>query len=399
MMMTARTHPDHFVWLTSDEAAPYLDLAALELTADPTSLVRLTSKLRKNLSAEQVHLVLEQVGLRRRAKEKFASAERMFFTPKLLMQASDEVIAAYKAVRLPVGGEFADLCCGIGGDLLALAGQGSCVGVDRDESLVHLAQRNCEVTGRGGGRAMVADAATFPVQDFAAWHIDPDRRPSGKRTTQVELYEPPLEVLESLLAKNPHAAIKCAPAAEVPAEWEGSAEREWLETRGECRQQVAWFGSLARLPSEKAATIVDAAHGPRTVQGRGEGPVPVAEKIGRYVFEPAAAVLAARLTHVLCETHRLAAVSGKAMYLTGDSLVQDSALAGFEVLDVLPLDERQLKAWLRERRIGRLEVKKRGCDVEPDKLRKRLGGQGVEAATLLICPRAGKIQAIVARRL
>ena len=396
--MTAKTPPDPFVWLTSQEAAPYIRLAA-ELTADPSSLVRLTANLRKSLSAEQAHLVLEQIELRRRAKEKFAAAETMFFAPKALMQASDEVIAAYKAARFPVGGVFADLCCGIGGDLLALAEQGICVGVDRDATLVHLAQRNCDVTGRVGGRAVVADAATFPVQDFAAWHIDPDRRPSGKRTTQVDFYEPPREVLEELLTKNPQAAIKLAPAAEVPVHWEQAAEREWLESRGECRQQVAWFGALARQPGEKAATIVDSRGSPRTVRGRGEGPVPIAKNIGRYVYEPAAAVLAARLTQVLCDEHKIAAVSSKAMYLAGDSLVKDFALAGFEVLDVLPLDERLLKAWLRQRGIGRLEVKKRGCDVEPEKLRKRLGGEGDEAASLLVCPLGEKVHAIVAQRM
>ncbi|MFN0017896.1 MAG: THUMP-like domain-containing protein, partial [Pirellulaceae bacterium] len=389
-------NPDPLVWLTSDAALPYLDVASRELKAD--SLVRLTAKLRKTLSAEQVHLVLEQVDLRRRAAEKFSAAEQMFFTPKSLMQASDETIAACKAARFSKGGSFADLCCGIGGDLLALAGKGTCVGVDLDAGLVHLAQRNCEVTGRAGGRAIVAGAATFPVHEYSAWHIDPDRRPSGKRTTQVEHYQPPLEVLEALLMKNPQAAIKLAPAAQVPANWEQSAEREWLESRGECRQQVAWFGSLARHPGEKAATIVDAIDGPRTVQGRGEGSVPVADKISRYVYEPAAVVLAAKLTHVLCGEHHLKAVTSQAMYLTGDAMIQDAALAGFEVLEVLPHDERQLKAWLRQRGIGRLEVKKRGCDVETEKLRKKLGGQGDESATLLICPVGGKVQAIVARR-
>lgn len=393
--MAAKTLPDPFLWLTSDDAAPYLALATKELSAD--SLVRLTAKLRKSLSVEQVHLVLEQVELRRRAKDKFAASDTMFFTPKSLMQASDEVIAAYKAERFPIGGRFADLCCGIGGDLLALAGQGSCVGVDRDESLVHFAQQNCTVTSRAGGSAKVADAATFPVKDLDAWHIDPDRRPSGNRTTHVEFHEPTLEALESLLAKNPNAAIKLAPAAKVPASW-NEAECEWLESRGECRQQVAWLGLLARSPGLKSATIVDANGGPRTVQGRGEGPVAIAGQIGRYLYEPAAAVLAAKLTHALCEQHQLAAVSSQAMYLTGEVLLHDPALAGFEVLEVLPLDERQLKAWLRHRGIGRLEVKKRGCDVEPDKLRRKLEGQGEGSATILVCPMNGKTQVIVARR-
>src|SRR5436190_21529535 len=120
--MAANNLPDPYRWLTSENAEPYLATATAELSA--ASLVRRTAKLRKSLSAEQVHLVLEQVDLRRRAKEKFAAADRMFFTSKSLMQASDEVIAAYKAARFPTGGRFADLCCGIGGDLLSLAGQG-----------------------------------------------------------------------------------------------------------------------------------------------------------------------------------------------------------------------------------------------------------------------------------
>jgi hypothetical protein len=396
--MAAKTPPDPSMWLTSESAAPLLISAARELAADPGSLVRLTARLRKNLSAEQVHLAMEQIELRHRAKEKFAGAESMFFAPQALMQASDEVVAAYKAERFPAGGRYADLCCGIGGDLLALAARGECVGVELDKSLVHLARRNCEVTGRAGGSAIVADAATFDVRDFAAWHIDPDRRPGGKRTIQVELYEPPLEVLQNLLSQNPSAAVKLAPAADVPNSWQQTAEREWLESRGECRQQVAWFGSLARRPGDKGATVVDAAGGPRSVRGRGDEPVPVANRIGRYIFEPAAAVLAARLTHVLCQEHGVAAVSSKAMYLTGDAPIHDAAMTSFAVQDVLPLDERQLKAWLREHGIGRLEVKKRGCDVEPEKLRKRLVGQGEEAATLLVFPIGGKIHAVIARR-
>ena len=55
--------------------------------------------LRKELSAERVHLVLQQAALRHRARDKFAAAERMFFTPLGLEQATDEVIAQHKAQR------------------------------------------------------------------------------------------------------------------------------------------------------------------------------------------------------------------------------------------------------------------------------------------------------------
>lgn len=396
--MIAKTPPNPFFWLTSDKALPYLDQAARTLAENPGGLVRLATQLRKELSAEQAHLVLEQVEMRQRAREKFSAAERMFFTPKSLMQASDERIAACKARRFPDNLPIADLCCGIGGDLLALAMRGECVGVERDEVLAHLAERNCQVCGREGGRVEVADAADYPLQDFAAWHIDPDRRPAGKRTTQLEFQEPPREVLQRLLQQNPNACIKLAPAADIPEAWERDGEREWLESRGECRQQVVWLGALAVRPGACAATIVDAQAGPRTVQGRGEGPVPIANHLSRYVYDPAAAVLAARLTHVLCGEHLLAAVSSKAMYLTGNDLIDDAALSAFEVIATLPMDERQLKAALRERGIGRVEVKKRGCHVEPERLQKSLAGSGDETAALLVCPMGGKVQAILTKR-
>src|SRR5204863_8910314 len=125
-------------------------------------------------------------------------------------------VAQYKAGRFSNGERLADLCCGIGGDLLALADRSECIGVERDDVLARLAQRNCEVCGRAGGSVALADAAKFSVQDFAAWHIDPDRRPSGKRTTRVDFQEPPLKVLDELLAQNPNAAIKLAPASDIP---------------------------------------------------------------------------------------------------------------------------------------------------------------------------------------
>ena len=37
---------------------------------------------------------------------------------------------------------IADLCCGIGGDLLALAEQGTVIGVDRDPIAAHFAAAN-----------------------------------------------------------------------------------------------------------------------------------------------------------------------------------------------------------------------------------------------------------------
>ena len=73
-------------------------------------------------------------------------------------------------------------------------------------------------------------------------------------------------------------------------------------------------------------------------------------------------------------------------------------MAVFEVLDALPFDARRLKKMLRERRIGRLEVKKRGVPVDPQTVARDLRVPGDESATLLLTRREKAVVAILARR-
>jgi hypothetical protein len=389
-------------WLVSDAARPWLEICE-QSDRGSGGEVRLATRLRKDLSTERVHLVLEQAELRRRAMDKFARAGEMFFTRQGLEQATDERIAALKAKRFGNSDITADLCCGIGGDTLALAAVGSVVGLDLDPIAATFAEANVRtIAGRKLSMPIVVgDAAIFPVGEVTAWHIDPDRRPQGYRTSRIELHEPPLGAIQAMIGRNTNAAIKLAPAAETPATWTPSCERQWLGSRGECRQQVAWFGSLATHAGRRSATIVDAAGGPRTVIGEAVEQLPVAEELGRMLYEPHAAILAARLTGTLCEAHGLAAVSHNVPYLTTpfEEPVTDPALQAFEVVDVLPLDRKQLRDYCRQRSIGRLEVKKRGVQIDPERLRREIISRGDAHATLLVAPLGGQVRAMVARRL
>jgi hypothetical protein len=317
----------------------------------------------------------------------------------LLEQATDETVAAYKARRMTAGERLADLCCGIGGDLMALANQSPIVGIDRDPVAVVLAEANCRAAGLAAVQVQLADACESRVESFAAWHADPDRRPEGKRTTRVEAHEPGLPALERLLARNHNAALKLAPAADLPDGWTQTAELEWIGNRGECRQQMVWFGQLARNPGGRTATVFAAGLAePRTICGEADVDVPPAASLGRYVFEPHAAVLAASLTGILANAHGLNCVSPGIAYLTGDRLVVDPVLACFEVTEVLPLDPKHLRDAIRERGIGNLEVKKRGVKIDPDEVRKQIHPRGDHTATLIITPVKKKIVAILSQR-
>ncbi len=426
--------------MVGSEGRRWLD----EISAERDELVRLASRLRKQLPAERCRLVLEQTELRRRGRQKFSAAERMFFTPTGLEQATDEWIAAYKAARFPADRPLLDFCCGIGGDLVALARRGPTTGVDRSEVAVLLAEANLAALGIPAGSggpsgAKVCDVEQVALDRAAAWHIDPDRRPQGRRTTRVELHEPGLPVIESLLHACGAGAIKLAPAAEPPAHWQRDAELEWISRGGQCRQLVAWFGELARAAGLCRASVVRAereecgtrsaecgaeekGHTPssegeqragqgrgedgsgakyevRTVVGRPSREIPVAARMGRYLAEPDAAVLAADLTAVLAAERKLAAIAPGSVYLTGDEAAADLALAWFEIEEVLPFDVKRLKVLLRDRGCGRLEIKKRGVPHDPEQVRRQLRVPGENAATLFITRMGDAVIAVVARRI
>jgi hypothetical protein len=442
---------EEYRWLLGPDGRRWLETLATERG----ELVQLASRLRKQLSAAQCRLVLEQLELRRRAKQKFAAAERMFFTPTGLEQATDQWVAAYKASRFPADGPFVDLCCGIGGDLLALTQRGATLGVDRSEIAALFAAANLAALGdlapaKASG-VDVGDVEHAALDGVAAWHIDPDRRPQGRRTTRVELHEPGPDVIDRLRAVCGAAAVKLAPAAELPQSWQQDAEWEWISRGGECRQLVVWFGPLARSCGLRRATVVsrNAERGTRSAdsqasggrqppgdfqatadspfesqtteqgagQGRGAGDpdagnfevrsivgrpaldIPAAAKLGRYLAEPDAAVLAAELSGELAAERKLAPIAPGSAYLTGDQAEPDAALAWFEVSDVLPFDLKRLKALLRQRGCGRLEIKKRGVPHDPEQIRRQLRVPGDNSATVFITRIGGGVTAIVARRI
>jgi len=386
---------EDYSWLVSEAAGKWLS----EAGSTQQDLVGLTRLLRKDLSQSRAHLVLQQVELRRRARAKFAQADRMFFTPTSLEQSTDEPIAKYKSGKFPRDHAVADLCCGIGGDLLALGGRTATTGVDAGAEVALLAAENCRRLGLSTTSVRCGEATEFPLESVGAWHIDPDRRPDGSRTSQLAFGSPDGEAIARMLSRQETAAIKLAPAATWPQEWDVANTFEWIQSRGECRQQVAWLGEFADH-RRVIATVVDADGVAASFDGDTATASVVASRVGRFCYEPAAAVIAAHLTDALaahCDCQR---VAHQIAYLTSDNEVHHPLLSAFEVLDCLPFDHKQLRGYFRQHGIGHLEVKKRGVPCNPAQLQKQLAAKhGEAAATLIISPQGTSTMALVAKRL
>jgi hypothetical protein len=219
--------------------------------------------------------------------------------------------------------------------------------------------------------------------------------------------------LQRLLSVCPNAAIKLAPAADLIEPFWADAELEWISRGRQCRQLVAWVGELAKSPGQRRATVVrlDAPRdffnssdsepvGCVSFVGTPHQEPPLAPQIGRYLFEPDPAILAAKLEGALVAGPNLAAIASDVAYFTGDHAQVGPMLDCFEVLEVMPYRPKALRAWLVARGIVRLEVKKRGVPLDPARVRRDLltAKKGCEECTVLLARIDGYITAIIAKR-
>ena len=391
-------------------AAP--DLMAAAATLPPGAGPSRVERLRRTWPAELVAAALTQADLRARGQAKFdAAAAGMYFTPDGLEQASRAPVAAHRAARLAgalagpdaPAGRVLDLGCGIGGDLLALAAAidgRAVVGVDRDPLTAAAARLNL-AAGASGPECTVlcADVADVPLDGAAAAFLDPARRASGRRTFDPAAYSPSLSFVGDVAAAVPFTAAKVAPGIPHEALPPG-AETEWVSWRGELKEAVLRFGPLAAagrratlLPGGAELTEADLPPGAAPGSGAAVGP------IGAALYEPDPAVIRSGLVAAMAATlpgGRL--LDPHIAYITADALVPSPYGAGFAVEDVLPFSARRLREALRERGIGRAEIKVRGLDIDPAALRPELRLRGDGSCTVLLARLDSGPIAVIAQR-
>ena len=134
--------------------------------------------------------------------------------------------------------------------------------------------------------------------------------------------------------------------------------------------------------------------------GRGDAKSELASCVGRFVFEPHAAVLAASLAKHLANELRLQRLIPGGGYLTADQLVADTAVASFEVLESLPYRLKTLKSALKSFGAGRVELKHRGISLpNHDQVASQIQGSGDNSLVVLLMRRDRSISAIIARRI
>jgi SAM-dependent methyltransferase len=394
-----------FLSLISPEGQALLaEVGEIDSKAD---MVKVVSKLRgKGHSAELVATVLTQVKLRRRAKAKFGEfAETMFFTEEGLEQASRLKVAAIHAGRFRNHGlkRIADLGCGIGAESLAIASLDMEVtAFEIDEVTAALATYN--LASFENVKVEQADVTTINLDNFDGLFIDPARRDLkdsktniNKRKYDINDFSPSFDfVLEA--ARTKPTIVKLGPGLDhkdIPDD----AEAVWVSDDGDLVELTLYFGILRRPEVKRAALLLSPNGTFEITSSEAERLDAPLGELGKYLYEPDASIIRSHMVGDLAISLGLNIFSNEIAYLSSNEEVHSPWLKGYEVLENLVFDRKKLKAYLREKNIGVLEIKKRGADITPEQLRRELDPKGAESATLIVTRVDGAHRVLIVRAL
>jgi hypothetical protein len=393
-----------------NHAAELLTPAGAELldrlrgvTVTPELALRLATELRDRYPPELVAAALTQQSLRIVGREKFSRADDMFFTRAGLEQASAEVLAKHSARRFRGLPLVADLCCGIGGDLMALGANADRVlAVDADLGTLTLARRNVAVQAaavalagqRPGDHGQhrgpserpaavgfaCADVRDLPPTTLAALagaFVDPARRTGGRRLRAGDS-QPSLDWCLGLASRVPRVGIKAAPGLPhelVPAGWEA----EFVAVGRALKEALLWSPGLAS--ASRRATILPA--GDSLVAAPAAQPVPVADP-GEYLLDPNPAVTRAGLVQELARELGAWQIDPMIAFLSADTPIATPFARTLRVLASMPWHEKQVAAKLRELGVGAADIRRRGLAGDVQLIHRRLGLRGEKSATVVL---------------
>lgn len=365
---------------------------------------------------------LTQSRLRAKARAKLGDfADAMLFTADGVEQATRLVVAALHARRYLGAGvtKIADLTSGVGADALAFAGVGlQVLATDIDPTTAAIARVNLRAFPEAEVRCADGLSLDLAAEGVDGVYADPARRTrGGQRIFDPKAYAPPLDAVWALRSAVPAVGIKVGPGIPhqgLPVD----AETQWVSVDGDVVEAGLWFGALAPGGPGRSALVLHTRGGRAVsrvlrsgvpVGAHAAGPAPhdppPVGAVGSYLYEPDGAVIRAGLVGQAAHELGGRLVDPTIAYVTTDQPAPASAVdpasgqaplaTGYRVLDVMPFGVKRLKAYLRERDVGRVAIKKRGTAVTPEALRAQLSLRGSQEATLVLTRVGGAQQILV----
>ena len=275
------------------------------------------------------------------------------------------------------------------------------VGVDYDPLKLQMAAANARATGVDDRTAFVLADLESPlplaIGPNVALFFDPGRRVGERRARSVNQYQPPLDVIRKWLPRWPALGVKLSPAVRMDELTDYDAEVEFISLNGELKEAVLWFGPLRGRGEQRRATVLPGGHtmtGTPDLVGESSLPVRLSDPLG-WLYEPDPAVIRAGLVRTLGAELNAAQLDPAIAFLTSDTRVETPFARAWPIEDWVPFHLKRLRAYLRERGIGRVTVKKRGSPLDSERLAHDVRGDGAGHRLLVLTQLDGKPIVIV----
>lgn len=378
---------------------------------DEAAAFSLADRLRtEGFDADLIAAALTQSRLRARGERKFGdAAHSMLFTVDGLEQATRQQVARLHARRLGDSGarRVFDLGCGVGADARAFAEIGLRVtAVDADEVTSSVADFNlrpwAHATARHGLAENVALPAGNGARDCAVW-MDPARRTPGvsdiqgrtRRTFRLDQLEPSWELVRELSAGAASAGVKLSPSfahAQIPL----GTQAQWTSYDGEVVECVLWWNDAAWDPG-RSAVVIHGQFAHEVLERDAEGANPEPARLDRlhgFLYEADRAIIRAGLSGALVRRVDGVELDTGVGIVTSPRDVVVPWAKKYAVTEAVPFNIKALRSWVRDHRIGRLTIKKKGASIDPAQLRRQVRLKGDNEATILVT-RVGGAQAVL----
>jgi len=260
--------------------------------------------------------MLSQIKLQKKNLKKIPISKELLFTDQGAQQASSWQLSQYHADKFKKYDRVADICCGIGIDLINIAKNKKQVfAVDLNKDTLKLAEYNCAIQNLQNIEFMLGKAEEFTTPVDAIF-IDPDRRPGSFRKISPEEYSPSFSNVLELRKICKNITIKLSPATDYrKLNLPEDSTLEFISEDGTLKEILLCMGELATANCRRKAVLL-----PSNLTLQNSNIKIKVVEIQKYVFEPDPAIIRAGLVQELGSKLDYNLIDSKLALLTGPKL-------------------------------------------------------------------------------
>jgi hypothetical protein len=350
-------------------------------------------QLKQKYKTFPINELLSLYKIQKQASGKFPFAYKWLFTDKSHQQASHFLLSKFHGNLFNDYCVVADLCCGIGADLLFLSkGKVSSFAVDCDDTVLGYAKYNMTFFNRNNIIYQHKKAEDF-IEDAEAIFIDPDRRNNNKRKIDPNDFSPMFSEIEKTTKKYRNIAIKSSPLMDYENTLYNDFYLDFVSLDGQLKEcLLKTFSPVNSKNNRKRAVMISSLIPNITsIFEQKNHPSTDITDIKKYIIEPDPAIIRAHLINDLAYELGVNRIDNNISLLTSDiSVINTNQLIGrnifteYMVKEVFNYNLKDLNAYIKSNEIGIIDIKTKGFSEPVESFRRKLKLKGKKQITLFI---------------